>query len=142
MASSSATDGIHGEAVEMTRRVSIAGSSRGGALEKTEVRTNVSEDSVEDQNHGILATTKSTNDDLQNMRRMGKEQQLVRNFRVMSLAAFSALCTAAWEIGIFLVTPGLINGGRGGVVWSCLWSFIGFGPSTYHEHQNLIVAPD
>ena len=97
MASSSATAIDHGEAVEMVSRASIP-TSREGVLEKTEARTIVSEDTLENQDD-TLAATKSTHDDLQNMRRMGKEQQLVRNFRVMSLAAFSALCTASWEIG-------------------------------------------
>lgn len=96
MASPSTTANDHGEAVEMVSRTNVAAASREGVLDKAEVK--ISEASLENQ-HDVLATTKSTDDDLKNMRRMGKEQQLVRNFRVMSLAAFSAIATAAWEIG-------------------------------------------
>lgn len=71
---------------------------------------------------------KSTNADQQNMQRMGKNQQLVRHFRVLSMASFVAIATAAWELGIFGITPGLENGGLPGLVWSVLWNFIGFGP--------------
>ena len=46
--------------------------------------------------------------DADNMRRMGKEQQLVRHFRLMSIASFVAIATATWEIGLF-VKPMSIN---------------------------------
>ena len=123
----------HGEAVEMVSRPSATASSGEGIVGK-DLNTNTettkvlgSEESLEDQDE-MLRLSKSTYDDLKNMRRMGKEQLLTRNFRVMSLAAFSAMCTAAWEIGLFLLTPGLINGGRAGLVWNLIWNFIGFGP--------------
>lgn len=44
--------------------------------------------------------SKSTAADAYNMRRMGKSQQLVRHFRVLSVASFVAIATAAWEIGL------------------------------------------
>jgi choline transport protein len=71
---------------------------------------------------------KSTDADADNMQRMGKSQQLVRHFRVLSMASFVAIATAVWEIGLFNLTPGLINGGRPGLIYSVLWNFIGFGP--------------
>ena len=58
----------------------------------------------------------STEADLSNMHRMGKSQELVRHFRFLSIAAFTALATAAWEIGLFLLTPGLVDGGRSGLL--------------------------
>lgn len=43
---------------------------------------------------------RSTSRDAANMRRMGKNQQLVRRFRVLSMASFVAVATAAWEFTV------------------------------------------
>lgn len=59
---------------------------------------------------------------------MGKEQQFSRNFRQLSLTAFVSLATASWEIGLFIISPALVDGGRAGLVWSSLWCWIGFAP--------------
>src|ERR1700709_2378313 len=72
--------------------------------------------------------TKSSRDDKADMRRMGRSQQLVRHFRLLSVASFVAIATAAWEIGLFEITPGLMDGGRPALVYSVLWNFAGFGP--------------
>ncbi|KAK3632993.1 hypothetical protein LTR56_016041 [Elasticomyces elasticus] len=73
-------------------------------------------------------TTKSTAKDAADMKRMGKQQQLVRRFQFLSTVSFVALATAAWEIGLFVLTPGLVDGGRAGLVWNVLWNIVGFGP--------------
>ena len=86
-----------------------------------------SAESLEDQDEALKAS-KSTPGDAANMRRMGKQQQLVRHFRLISTVSFVALATAAWEIGLFVITPGLTDGGRAGLVWNVLWNIIGFGP--------------
>lgn len=71
---------------------------------------------------------KSTEADSIQMRRMGRRQELVRHFRMLSVASFVAIATAAWEIGLFTISPGLTNGGRPLLIYSVLWNFIGFGP--------------
>jgi len=85
------------------------------------------EHNLEDQDEALLLS-KSTPADAANMRRMGKPQQLIRHFRFLSTVSFVALATAAWEIGLFVLTPGLTDGGRAGLVWNVLWNIIGFGP--------------
>jgi len=75
------------------------------------------DESLEDQ-QGNLGPTKSTSHDAAGMRRMGKDQQLVRNFRLITITSFVAIATAAWEIGLFVITPGLVDGGRAGLVWN------------------------
>ncbi len=85
------------------------------------------ENTLEDQDASLLLS-KSTPADAANMRRMGKPQQLIRHFRFLSTVSFVALATAAWEIGLFVLTPGLTDGGRAGLVWNVLWNIIGFGP--------------
>lgn len=76
----------------------------------------------------ILIATSSTHDDIRGMRRMGKSQQLNRTFRQLSITSFVCLATATWEIGLFVISPGLTNGGRAGLVWSMLWCWVGFAP--------------
>lgn len=87
------------------------------------------------------AATKSTRDDNHNMRRMGRSQELVRHFRLLSVASFVAIATAAWEIGLFEITPGLVDGGRPALVYSVLWNFIGFGPIYLSMAEMASMAP-
>lgn len=96
--------------------------------------------SLEDQD-GNLRATKSTVQDAEGMRRMGKDQQLVRHFRMLSITSFTAIATAAWEIGLFLLTPGLVDGGRSGLVYNTLWNFIGFGPIYLSMAELSSMAP-
>jgi hypothetical protein len=60
-------------------------------------------------------TTKSTAADAAAMNRMGKSQELIRNFRFFSIMSFVAIATASWEIGLFVVRVF-----RGQAIWR--WS--------------------
>lgn len=93
--------------------------------DREHVRTVEMEEEPEDEK---LRATKSTRDDAANMYRMGKDQQLVRHFRQLSIISFTAIATAAWEIGLFVISPGLIDGGRSGLIYNTLWNFFGFLP--------------
>lgn len=97
------------------------------ALSSSKDILSVEANSLEDANKHA-SVTHSTPDDEAGMRRMGKEQQLVRHFRQLSVTSFTALSVAAWELGLFLVSPALINGGRAGLIWGTLWISIGFAP--------------
>ena len=61
-----------------------------------------------------LKETRCSPADAADMNRMGKDQILVRRFRQLSIIAFVAIATATWEIGLFILSPGLIDGGRSG----------------------------
>jgi hypothetical protein len=117
----------HGEAVELP---GPAASTTAGQTPKESIHVaqSVEADSLEAANNHHVSVTKSTPADDIHMKRMGKEQQLVRNFHQLSVTSFTALSVAAWEMGLFLISPGLINGGRAGLMWSSLWCAIGFGP--------------
>lgn len=67
-------------------------------------------------------------DDIKDMRRMGKKQVLNRTFRQTSITSFVCLATASWEVGLLIISPALIDGGRAGLVWNSLWCWIGFLP--------------
>jgi hypothetical protein len=83
---------------------------------------------AEDKDDAALMATKSTAADARGMQRMGKEQQLIRHFRLMSITSFVALATASWEIGLFLLTPALVDGGISGMCWSVIWNFLAYIP--------------
>ena len=85
--------------------------------------------------------SKSTNEDAANMQRMGKTEQLVRHFRVFSMACFVAIASAMWENELFNLTPGLMNGGRPGLIYSVLWNFIGFDPIYLNMAEMNSMAP-
>lgn len=131
-----------GEAVEMQVSVSTGPiSAVEDAVDNKRIIFHDREiDALEDSTEN-LSSTKSSANDAADMRRMGKEQQLVRHFRQLSVASFTALSTCAWELGLFLVSPALINGGRAGLLWSTLWCFIGFGPVYLSMAEMASMAP-
>ena len=96
---------------------------------------------IETFDHDASSQHGSTEADLANMHRMGKDQELVRHFRFLSIAAFTALATAAWEIGLFLLTPGLVDGGRSGLIYNTLWNFVGFAPVYLSMAEMASIAP-
>jgi choline transport protein len=83
----------------------------------------------------------STSADAAGMRRMGKEQQLVRRFRALSMASFVAVATAAWEFTVFNLTAGLTNGGLPVLVYAIMWNFVGFCPIYLSMAEMASMAP-
>lgn len=142
MASSSAMPFGHGD-VEMVNQPGHATSSNDITIGKETipaVKTVDHDESLEDQDE-LLRATKSTKSDAEAMRRMGKDQQLVRHFRLLSMTSFVAIATAAWEIGLFVLTPGLVNGGRAGLIYNIIWNFVAFGPIYLSMAEMASIAP-
>jgi amino acid transporter len=65
--------------------------------------------------------------DQKDMYRMGKIQELKRNYRPLSALSFAVVLTAVWEFLLMANTQGLIDGGLAGVFWAYIWTFLGFG---------------
>lgn len=99
------------------------------------------EDESGRQDEEAVMTTKFSGMDSAGMRRMGREQQLVRRFRFLSITSFITLATVSWEYGIMTMSPGLINGGRAGLVYSTIWGFLGFGPVYLSMAEMASMAP-
>lgn len=55
--------------------------------------------------------------DQQDMRRLGKRQELRRNFRFTSILGFVAIAMGTWEVTLSATAAGLTNGGTGGMIW-------------------------
>lgn len=66
-----------------------------------------------------------TSNDRKDMQRMGKEQELKRNFRLISSVAFTSCVMGTWEILLTTSTPALIAGGSPGLFWSMVWAYVG-----------------
>ena len=129
-------------AVEMAAPLSSGDSSKDPSLEKGgitnfEVLGTEAHDDLGAQHN----PTKSTHEDAINMRRMGRTQQLIRHFRLLSVASFTAIATASWELGLFLITPGLTNGGQPALIYSMLWNFCGFGFIYLSMAEMASMAP-
>ncbi|KAF1965590.1 GABA permease-like protein [Bimuria novae-zelandiae CBS 107.79] len=67
-----------------------------------------------------------TQSDTRDMVRMGKVQELRRNYRPLSALAFTVIIQGTWEVLLTATTQGLIDGGPAGLIWSFVWTFIGF----------------
>ncbi|KAK3676608.1 hypothetical protein LTR78_003382 [Recurvomyces mirabilis] len=61
-----------------------------------------------------------------NMARMGKTQEMKRVFNQVSLVSFTAIIMGTWQWIIMANSQGLTNGGRAGLFWSYIWTFIGY----------------
>lgn len=63
--------------------------------------------------------------DQQDMRRMGKKQQFVRSFHIVTSVAFTSCVMGTWELLLVASPPALIAGGTAGLFWSCIWGYFG-----------------
>lgn len=85
--------------------------------------------------------SRSTLKDAGDMRRMGKQQLLIRRFRQITIAAFIGTTTSAWEYALFLVSPGLVDGGTAGLIYNVIWSMFGFGAIYLSLAEMASMAP-
>ncbi|KAL5379176.1 hypothetical protein DPSP01_008625 [Paraphaeosphaeria sporulosa] len=83
-------------------------------------------DNVLTSSAGTEITTGQTQNDSNDMVRMGKVQELRRNYHSLSALAFTVIIQGAWEVLLTATTQGLVDGGPAGLIWSYVWTFIGF----------------
>lgn len=69
----------------------------------------------------------NTHADQMDMRRLGKKQELRRNFRFTSILGFVGVAMGTWEVTLSATAAGLTNGGTGGMIWMFVGSFVCFG---------------
>jgi len=60
------------------------------------------------------------------MSRMGKKQEMHRVFRQTSLVSFTAIIMGTWQWILLSNQQALVDGGRGGLFWSYLWTLCGY----------------
>ncbi|KAF2013612.1 amino acid transporter [Aaosphaeria arxii CBS 175.79] len=84
---------------------------------------------------------KGTASDRHDMQRMGKVQELRRNFRFVTIFGFTMVLMATWEAQLSANVFGLINGGTGGLIWMYIASFIGFFAAIVSMAEMASMAP-
>ncbi|KAK5128831.1 hypothetical protein LTR85_000164 [Meristemomyces frigidus] len=121
---------------------------RGPAVELSDYPQKATGVTAEERSDGRVDTpdevdgpSKASLEDAIDMRRMGKQQLLVRRFRQITIAAFIGTTTSAWEYAMFLVSPGLVDGGTAGLLYNVLWSFFGFGAIYLSLAEMASMAP-
>ena len=82
-----------------------------------------------------------TRTDAMNMRRMGKKQELMRNYRSLSALSFAVVLQATWEFLLISNNQGLIDGGLAGFFWTYVWTFLGFGVVMVSLAEMASMAP-
>ncbi|KAI2487155.1 Amino acid transporter [Pyrenophora tritici-repentis] len=67
-----------------------------------------------------------TNHDASDMHRMGKKQELRRNFRLISMIGFVVVLQSTWENTLLYTYFGIYNGGSAGIIWMMIitWLFV------------------
>ena len=66
-----------------------------------------------------------TRHDVHDMSRMGKRQELRRNFRFISIVGFVMVLQSTWESVLLAAQYGLVNGGTAGVIWMTVGVILG-----------------
>ncbi|KAM7196841.1 amino acid transporter [Rhypophila sp. PSN 637] len=79
--------------------------------------------------------------DKMDMWRMGKQQQLRRNFRFFSIFGFITVLMATWEAQLSGSIFGLINGGTAGLIWTYIGTFAGLMCAIISMAEMASMAP-
>ncbi|KAE8404883.1 amino acid transporter [Aspergillus pseudonomiae] len=66
-----------------------------------------------------------TVNDQRDMHRMGKKQEMRRNFRLISTIGFTTCIMGTWENVLTSTSQGLRTGGRPCLFWSLVWAYCG-----------------
>ncbi|KAL8901257.1 MAG: hypothetical protein Q9207_005289 [Kuettlingeria erythrocarpa] len=75
------------------------------------------------------------------MTRIGKEQELLRNFQFLSVLGFTTVILSTWETVLYTVSYGLINGGLASLVWMFLVASVGMGTVVLSLAEMASMAP-
>ncbi|KAI5362562.1 Putative amino acid/polyamine transporter I [Septoria linicola] len=83
-------------------------------------------DHVDHESSAYKATRGGNARDLRDMARMGKTQELQRNFKLVTMFGFSAILMCSWESLLSSLQIALANGGTAGLIWTWLTVWMGF----------------
>ncbi|KAK4210261.1 amino acid transporter [Rhypophila decipiens] len=82
-----------------------------------------------------------TNQDRVDMSRMGKVQELRRNYRPLSALAFTVILQGVWEVLLTATYQGLVDGGSAGLIWSFVWTWTGMTTVIFSLAEMASMAP-
>ena len=94
--------------------------------EKPDVRIEIEASSdVGSRDKTIREQKGGTRQDVCDMSRMGKRQELRRDFRFISIVGFVMVLQSTWESILLAAQYGLVNGGTAGVIWMTVGVIVG-----------------
>ena len=96
---------------------------------------------IDDRYHGHQSLKGFTRNDKKDMNRMGKEQKLRRNYRLLSAISLAALLQTTWECLLIATTQSLTDGGIAGLLWSYIWTFCGMTLVMFSLAEMASMAP-
>ncbi|KAF2751449.1 amino acid transporter [Sporormia fimetaria CBS 119925] len=99
---------------------------------------------ADEDNVGVLyhdSLKGHTQNDQADMDRMGKVQELRRNYRPLSAIAFVVILQGTWEVLMTASYSGLVDGGPAGLIWSYIWTFAGFSMVVASLAEMASMAP-
>ncbi|KAF5848130.1 hypothetical protein GGP41_005512 [Bipolaris sorokiniana] len=119
----------------------LGGMDKQNALESRAHRPGFADDGESEEYHDSLRG--HTRADQADMLRMGKVQELKRNYRPLSALAFTVILQGTWEV---LLTSsatyqGLVDGGPAGLIWSFVWTWFGFSTVMLSLAEMASMAP-
>ncbi|KAF2030742.1 amino acid transporter [Setomelanomma holmii] len=101
--------------------------------------TNIDEEIDGEEYHDSLRG--HTRQDRVDMGRMGKVQELRRNYRPLSALAFTVILQGTWEVLMTATSQGLVDGGPAGLIWSFVWTWFGFSTVMLSLAEMASMAP-
>ncbi|KAJ5640580.1 hypothetical protein N7528_000205 [Penicillium herquei] len=97
--------------------------------------------SVQKSFEGSTSQKAGTVQDKQDMWRVGRDQELNRNFRFLSVLGFTAVLMCTWEAVLFGSSYGLTDGGKGGMIYTYLGGLAGFSFVILSMAEMASMAP-
>ena len=79
--------------------------------------------------------------DMSDMKRLGKAQEWNRNFSYISTLGFISVYMATWEILILVLSAGLYAGGFAGILWAFFGTCILYAPVVLSLAEMESMAP-
>ncbi|KAF2747782.1 amino acid transporter [Sporormia fimetaria CBS 119925] len=89
----------------------------------------------------VISGKRGTPNDRKDMQRMGKAQELRRNFRFVSIFGYSMILMATWETVLTTLSIPLLNGGTGGAIFVFLGTAVGMGLCIVSMAEMASMAP-
>ncbi|EMD93073.1 hypothetical protein COCC4DRAFT_196681 [Bipolaris maydis ATCC 48331] len=117
----------------------LGGIDKQNALEARAHRSGFADDGESEEYHESLRG--HTRADQADMMRMGKVQELKRNYRPLSALAFTVILQGTWEVLLTATYQGLVDGGPAGLIWSFVWTWFGFSTVMLSLAEMASMAP-
>ncbi|KAF2502800.1 amino acid transporter [Lophium mytilinum] len=106
---------------------------------ETEIRDSGSAESQ--YGDGVVSEKKGTPDDQKDMSRMGKLQEMRRNFKFVSIFGYAMILMSSWETTLNTLSIPLLNGGTGGAIFVYIGTVVGMFFVTVSMAEMASMAP-